>query len=255
MFIDEYKTFFKTLAQQSGEILRRYFFNEPLTVERKADDSPVTQADREAEERLRQLIHKHYPDHGIIGEEFEDVNTAAEFVWSLDPIDGTISFTHGVPLFGTIISLLKDGKPLLGMIHQPIVNLLCIGDGKTTSINDKPVRMRPLSQLDKATLLTTDIENIRKYQNYDAFRRLYKRVHIMRTWGDCYGYLLLAAGKADIMLDPVMHQWDLLPLIPIIEGAGGAISAWNGSNIHGAESVVAAHSDWHQQIVEILNNA
>ncbi|MBD3226028.1 MAG: histidinol-phosphatase [Caldithrix sp.] len=255
MSMDHYKLFFKQLADVSAEIIRPYFQNPQLQVESKTDQSPVTAADRGAEAAMRKLINQKYPDHGIIGEEYGNEGDDAEWVWTLDPIDGTLSFIHGVPLYGTIVSLLHNGQPVMGMIHQPEQGLLCIGDNHQTEVNDRPVRMRAIESVYQATLLATDIDHIRAHQNFKAFYELVKSVHLFRTWGDCYGYMMLAAGRADIMIDPVMHTWDLLPLIPIITGAGGHISGWQGEDAATAKSCVAAHRHWHTYIIEQLNKA
>lgn len=252
----EYKRFAAELAELSAGIITRYFLRADLSVERKTDQSPVTIADREAERVMRERIEARYPQHGIIGEEFGTARADAEIVWVLDPIDGTISFTHGVPLFGTLIGLLVGGEPALGVINQPIVRQLMIGDGKLTTLNGHPVRMRAPGDggLADATLLFTDPNYIERYQEVRGFEVLRRQARVARTWGDCYGYLLVAAGAADIMIDPIMNPWDLLPLIPVIEGAGGKISAWDGSSAVVAQSSIAAHPALHQTVIEILNS-
>ncbi len=249
----EFIKFIKTLAQQSAELIRPWYFNPKLQVDAKSDDSPVTIADRRAEELMREMIGKTYPGHGIIGEEYGAQNENAEFVWVLDPIDGTKSFAAGNPLFGTLICLLKEGQPILGAIHLPILNQLCIGDGQQTTLNNQPVHMRQTTKLSEAILLTTDLLNIEKHQTYAGFDRLMRRTKFMRTWGDCYGYVLLASGWADIMLDPIMNSWDLLALIPVIRGAGGKITDWQGNKPVRGNSIVAANTLLHAKIIEMLN--
>ena len=253
MNLQEYIRFFHTLAETSAEVIRPYFFNPELSVEYKADKSPVTIADREAEKAIRSLINKQYPRHGIIGEEFGNEKADAEFVWTLDPIDGTIAFTTGVPLFGTLIGLLHHRQPIAGMIHQPVTDLTCIGTSEQTTLNGRPVKVRSVSSLKNATLLTTDIKNVKAHRNYPSFQNLIDRVDIFRTWADCYGYLLVACGYADIMVDPIMHEWDKLPLIPIIQGAGGTITGWERDDVLQANSCVAAAPTLHSRVIEILN--
>jgi histidinol phosphatase-like enzyme (inositol monophosphatase family) len=253
MDLAPYEAFIRTLAEESGKIIRPYFANPDLTIELKADETVVTVADREAELRMRELIEKTYPDHGIIGEEFEEKMTGSEFSWILDPIDGTISFAGDCPLFGTLIALLHNGQPILGAINNPVTEQLCIGDGKTTTLNGRPVRVRDTTDLSKATLLTTDIKNIAEYQDRSRFDRLLDQVALFRGWGDCYGYLLLASGKADIMIDPIMNAWDLLPVIPVIRGAGGVVTAWDGGDPVTASACVAAGPHVHGRVLEILN--
>lgn len=245
--------FVRQLADKSAAVITPYFGNDNMEVELKADESPVTQADRNAERVMRDLINKAYPSHGIIGEEYGEENTDAEFVWVLDPIDGTKTFASGCPLFGTLICLLQGGNPIVGAINQPILNQFCYGDHKATTCNGKPVQTREISKLEEAVLLTTDIKNIFTYQDRAHFENLACRVKMFRTWGDAYGYLLVATGWADIMLDPIMNPWDLLPLIPIINGAGGIITTWDGSDPKHGNSIVAADRRIHGRVIEALN--
>lgn len=246
--------FVRKLATKSAAIITPYFANNNLEVEMKADMTPVTHADRTAEAAMREMIHREYPSHGIIGEEYGEENTDAEFVWVLDPIDGTKSFASGCPLFGTLIGLLHEGNPALGAINQPILNQFCYGDCRATTCNGKRVRLRPTTSLRDASLLTTDIKDIFAHQSGANFEDLAKQVKLFRTWGDCYGYLLLATGWADIMIDPILSRWDFLPLMPIIQGADGIITAWDGSDpLKGNHSIVAANKLIHARVVEILN--
>ena len=250
---EEFINFVRKLASESAEVIKPYFAAFDLEVELKEDETPVTAADRGAEEVMRHLIRKAFPDHGIIGEEFGDENEAAEFVWVLDPIDGTKSFTSGCPLFGTLICLLHEGQPVLGAINQPILERLCIGDNNQTTVNGHPVRAPETDTLSEAILLTTDILSIGKYQNRVGFDNLLHKTKMFRTWGDCYGYLLLASGGADIMLDPIVNPWDVLPVVPVVRGAGGVITAWDGSDVVQGDSCVAATQNLHPHVLEILN--
>jgi myo-inositol-1(or 4)-monophosphatase len=200
------------------------------------------------------MIHDTYPDHGIIGEEYGSENESAEFVWVLDPIDGTVSFVHGCPLFGTLIGLLHDNRPLLGAIHMPILHQLCIGNNQECRVNGRLVQLRDTEKLSDALVLTTDIENIDQYQSKEGFERLISRTRLFRTWGDCYGYLLVVSGRADIMLDPIMNPWDLLPLIPVIRGAGGVITTWSGTDAEQGTSCVATNRTLHPTVIKLLNS-
>jgi myo-inositol-1(or 4)-monophosphatase len=240
MDLAPYRTFLVELARRSGDFLRPLAADSGLAVETKADNSPVTAADRGAEELLRGLIARKFPDHGIIGEELGPDRPDAEWVWMLDPIDGTKAFITGVPLWGTLIALLHRGQPVLGAIHQPLLGQLLVGDGTTTTLNDRPVRCRPARRLEDSTVLTSDPFNPGKHQNGAAFQKLISRARIVRTWGDCYGYLLVAIGRADVMLDPIMNPWDIAALVPVIRGAGGVITDWQGRAPYPAESTVAA---------------
>jgi len=253
MDLAPYRAFLIELAEKSGEFIRPHFASPTLGVEFKADASPVTIADKGAEQLLRSLIAKKFPTHGIIGEEFGNDRPDAEFVWVLDPIDGTKSFISGVPLFGTLIALMHNGQPVLGAIHQPILRQLMIGDNSTTTLNGSAVRVRPTTRIEDTTLLLSDPTHPAKYQNGAAYDALEKRARIVRTWGDCYGYLLLSAGFADIMLDPIMNPWDIQALIPIVRGAGGIITDWQGRDPVKAESMVAANPTLHPQVIAALN--
>mgnify|MGYP003382411756 CR=1 FL=1 len=246
------------LAAISAEVILPCFAQPDLGVELKADASPVTLADRGAEKVMRDLIERRFPSHGIIGEEYGNVREDAEYVWVLDPIDGTRSFITAVPLFVTLIGLLHRGKPVLGAIHQPVLRQLMIGDGKTTTLNGRPVRVRPTTELSKATLLTTDPGFPARYQDGTGFASLAEQSELYRTFGDGYGYLLVASGWADIMVDPIMNAWDLLPLIPCIEGAGGRITNWQGNSVleaasNGTLSAVASGPGLHDTVIRMLN--
>lgn len=253
MELKEFTEFISTLAEKSGEIIKPYFAQADLAIEIKEDQTLVTQADRQAEAVMRDLIRKRYPEHGILGEEFGQENTSAEFVWTLDPIDGTISFARGCPLFGTLIGLLHGGKPILGAINHPVLNQLCIGNNTETTLNGRTVRLQATGHLSEAMLLTTDIASIGNHRR-KGFEELLKRVRLYRTWGDCYGYLLVASGGADIMLDPMMNPWDILPLVPIIQGANGVITTWSGTDASQGDSCVVANKILHSQVLEILNS-
>ena len=250
--IDTYQGFIKELTQASGEILKKYF-RSSIDIESKKDKSPVTIADRETEQLLRKMIMERFPDHGILGEEFGEHNPDAEYKWILDPIDGTVSFICGALSWGTLIGLLKNDEPILGVFHQPILNELLIGDNSKTILNGKSVKKRECQNISDAVLLTTDHFNIEKYQNINRFYSLSEKVKFYRMWGDCYGYYLLATGFADIMIDPIMSPWDALPIIPIIKGAGGVITDYQGKDAVTGKSIIAAGKNVHSQVIEILN--
>ncbi len=247
----EFVDFSQELARASGDIIMRYF-RSGVAVETKADESPVTIADREAEEVMREMIMKAYPDHGIIGEEFGNHNEDAEYQWVLDPIDGTKSFISGTFLFGTLIGLMKDGQPIVGTINHPVTSHMLIGDGTETRLNDEPVQVSPTRSLRDSVLLYTDFIDVGKYQNGIAFQQLMGMTRFNRTWGDCHGYFLVATGYADVMLDPVMHLWDIVALIPVIEGAGGKITSWNGGPPLSGNGIIASNGPLHSQVLRVL---
>ena len=240
MDLTPYRALLVELAQTSGEYILSHYARPGLAVEVKSDASPVTVADRGAEALMRARIHEVFPTHGIIGEEGGNEREDAEWVWVLDPIDGTKSFITAVPLWTTLIALLHRGQPVLGSIHQPLLQQLVIGDGQVTTLNNQPVRCRPTRRIEDATLLTSDPLNPAKYQSGPAYDRLAARARLVRTWGDGYGYLLVACGWADLCLDPIMNPWDIAALVPVIRGAGGVISDWRGGAPYPADSTVAA---------------
>jgi myo-inositol-1(or 4)-monophosphatase len=253
--LEPYRAFLVELAEKSGDLIRPYFGSPDLAVEIKADRTPVTLADRGAEELMRDLIRRRFPEHGILGEEYGEENAGSAFTWVLDPVDGTKAFAAACPLFGTLIALVHEGEPILGAIHQPVLRQLLIGDGRETHLNGRPVRVRPCPRIEEATLLTSDPLNPARYRNGPAFEALCRRAKLVRTWGDCYGYLLLATGHADVMCDPILSPWDVAALIPVVRGAGGVITAWNGGDPASADSLVAAGPGLHPQVLAALNPA
>ena len=253
MDLEVYRDFLLELAAASGDFIRPFFASPDLVVETKSDDTPVTLADRGAEELMRRMIRQRFPTHGILGEEHGPENTGAEFVWVLDPIDGTRAFAAATPLFGTLIALMHHGQPVLGVIHQPVLRQLVIGDGDRTTLNGRTVRVRATPGLAGATLLSSSALSPARHQNGEAFAALTHRVKLFRTWGDCFGYLLVATGWADIMCDPVMNPWDIAALIPVVRGAGGIITDWQGRDPVNATSIVAAIPGLHAQVIAALN--
>jgi myo-inositol-1(or 4)-monophosphatase len=250
--LDEFKEFARLLADASAEIIRG-FFRAGISVERKEDETPVTIADKLAEEKMRELIEKEFPEHGILGEEFGEKKSASEYSWVIDPIDGTKSFVAGAISFGTLIALVKNGVPLLGVINHPILKEFLIGDNRNAELNGETVKVRACSDISEAVLLTTDHFNVHKYQNGEKFEKLIRRVRLYRTWGNCYGYYLLATGGADAMLDPIMSVWDTMALVPVVRGAGGTITGYNGGDPLEENSVIASSSAIHPVLIEELN--
>ncbi len=250
--LNEYKSFIKAVTSETGKIIKKYFRTN-ISIDTKEDNTQVTIADIATEELIRKMIEKEFPDHGIIGEEFGATNENAEYKWVLDPIDGTISFLCGTITFGTLISLLKNGEPILGVFHQPILDELLIGDNKITQLNDVNVKVKDIDNLSDAILLTTDHLSFEEYQNLEKFEKLIRKVKLYRQWGDCYGYYLIASGFAHIMIDPIMSYWDTMALIPIINGAGGIITDYQGKNPVKGESIIAASPSIHKKIIEALN--
>ncbi len=251
--VREFKVFAKSLADMSGKIIKGHFRTR-MSVERKADKSPVTMADKTAEELMRNAIMRSFPNHGIIGEEFGIHNENAEYKWILDPIDGTKSFICGAVSFGTLIALTKNDKPVLGVFNQPILNEFLIGDNESASLNGIRIKVKPTTAISESVLLTTDYLDIKKYQDADKFNLLTESVKLFRGWGDCYGYYLVATGFADIMVDPIMSIWDSAALIPIIKGAGGVITDYHGNEPMNGDGIIATCSEeLHKEVIKILN--
>ncbi|WP_404420605.1 histidinol-phosphatase [Nibricoccus sp. IMCC34717] len=254
MPLEAERQFIEEVTAETGALILRHYATPDLQVELKSDDSPVTAADRGAELLLRERITQRFPGHGIIGEEFGNEREGADWVWVLDPIDGTKAFTTAVPLFGTLIALLHQGQPVLGAIHQPVLNQLMVGDNARTTLNGRAVRVRPCAGLASATFLTSDPLNPEKYQNGPAYAATTAKARLVRTWGDCYGYLLLSAGWADVMCDPIMNPWDILALIPVVRGAGGVITDWQGRDpVRGKSIVASANAALHDEVIASLN--
>jgi histidinol phosphatase-like enzyme (inositol monophosphatase family) len=188
-----------------------------------------------------------------LGEEFGHHQPNAEYQWVLDPIDGTKAFITNSYLFGTLIALVKAGRPVLGVINHPIFGDYLVGDGHVTTLNGRPVRVRECRRIEDAVLLNTAHWNVFAHQNGPAFEALSKRVQRYNNWGDCHGYYLVACGGADIMTDPIMNPWDLMALIPIIEGAGGRISDWQGGDPITGHGAVATGGTIHNEVIRALN--
>jgi histidinol phosphatase-like enzyme (inositol monophosphatase family) len=226
------------LAREAGEITDYYFKGSFLT-ERKADRSFVTNADREAEAFLRTAISQAFPADGILGEEEGERAGTSGRRWIVDPIDGTYSFVHGVPLYAVLIGLEIDGEPILGAVNLPALNeLVYAARGLGCFWNGEPARVSTTTSLSEALLLCTDFGACRQHGFGSAAEALQERVNARRTWGDAYGHVLVATGRADIMLDPVMNVWDCAALLPIVEEAGGRFTDWQGRNtIHGGNAI------------------
>ena len=229
------------LADTARAVILSYF-RKPLNIDTKEDKTPVTLADREAERAMRGLIESAFPDHGILGEEYGSVRTDAEFVWTLDPIDGTKSFITGVPLFGTLIALLKEGQPIIGIIDMPVLDERWVGClQRPTTFNAKQVSVRSCASIGDAWLYATT-PHMFEGDDFQAFERVRKQTHCTLYGADCYAYGLLASGTCDLVIEATMGIYDFCALVPVITGAGGVMTDWQGRPL-GLESdgrVVAA---------------
>ena len=230
------------------------YFNTGVAVETKADNTPVTLADREAEQVIRSVIARHYPDHAILGEEGGDTaGRDPSHKWIIDPIDGTKSFVHGVPLYGVLIGVEIRGRASVGVIYLPALDeMVCAADGLGCTWNGRPARVSSVARLEDALLTTTSPESARARS--DAYERLAARCRIVRAWGDCYGYALVATGRADVMLDPKMNPWDCAPMVPILREAGGHFTDWQGEETIWGKDAVATNGKLLAPVLEILRS-
>ncbi len=222
-------------AWQAGRITLQYF-QTGVEVEEKADESPVTAADKGAETKLRELIEARFPNDGIVGEEHDDKEGTTGRRWIVDPIDGTKSFVHGVPLYGVMVGVEVDGEPAVGVVHFPALNeMICAAKGLGCSWNGRPARVSDISDMKDATVILT---SMKMHGKGEEIERICSQAKLVRGWGDCYGYMLVATGRAEVMLDPIMNVWDCAALAPIMEEAGGTFTTWSGeATIWGEEAV------------------
>jgi histidinol-phosphatase len=250
--LQEFAEFATGLAQAAGDLTLRYFQKLP-GVEYKADHSPVTVADRESETLLRQRIEKRYPEHGILGEEFGLTRGEAELRWLLDPIDGTESFIRGVPLFGVMVGLVAGNDPVVGVVHFPALReTLHAWRGGGCWRDGVRARVSGVTRVEEATLLTTDPTGFLAPEKRAAYEKLRRQVKTERGWGDCYGHILVATGRAEIMLDPVLQEWDAAPLVPILEEAGGRFADWRGRRTISGGDGFATNGALFEEVVRIV---
>jgi histidinol phosphatase-like enzyme (inositol monophosphatase family) len=229
--------FIQSVAAATGGVALSHF-RKQLAVELKADGSEVTQADREAEHVARELIRKRFPGDAIVGEELGHSPGAGGRRWIIDPIDGTSSFVRGVPLWGTLVALEQDGDVIGGAINCAATgDLVAAVRGHGCWHNESRCQVSTTSDLRRATVLTTDARFVSRPERAEHWQRLARRVAISRSWGDCYGYVLVAAGRADLMVDDRMSPWDVAALIPVIEEAGGVITDWSGRRGIGPDAI------------------
>lgn len=226
--------FAQEAAWQAGKITLSYF-GTGIVPELKSDRTPVTIADRQAEQRLRALIEVRFPDHSILGEEYGETNSGSRYRWILDPIDGTKSFVQGVPIYGVLVGLERDGEPVLGVCNLPALGeMIAAGRGLGCSLNGRRTLVSDVAELREAVFLTTDVEAYAQCGRQEVYDKLAGAARFSRTWGDCYGYTLVATGRAELMLDPAMSVWDCAALLPILREAGGTFTDWDGNaTIHG----------------------
>ena len=241
----DFQAFLDELATVSGETVLP-FFRTALSIDNKGGPGgfdPVTAADHAAETAMRTLIRRSFPSHGIIGEEYGEERADAEYVWVLDPIDGTKSFISGMPAWGTLIALLRAGEPVFGMMNQPFIRERFSGDGAKAHYRGpagaRDLRVRACAELAEAVLFTTS-PLLMNAGDRELFGRVEQTVRLSRYGGDCYAYCMLAAGHVDLVIETGLKPYDVLPLVPIIAGAGGVITTWDGGAPNGGGRIVAA---------------
>ncbi len=244
---------------QAGRITLGYFQRQPA-VERKGDNSPVTIADRESEQKLRELIGRYYPDHGLIGEEYGRQAGAGRLTWIIDPIDGTKSFVAGVPLYGCLLALVdgdlaQQAAPLLGVAHFPALNeTVYAARGEGCYWNGRRARVSSVASLSDAALMMSDIGGWEQYGKAEVWQTLVNSTYIQRTWGDSYGYALVATGRADVMLDARMEVWDCGPFQTIMEEAGGTFTDWQGTPTIYAGEAIGTNGALFEQVMKIVRS-
>lgn len=243
------------IARGAGEITLRYF-RKKFDTRRKANKTFVTEADLEAEAFLRREITARYPEDAILGEEEGAREGTSGRRWIVDPIDGTYSFVHGVPFYGVLVGVEVEGEPSVGVIHMPALGETAYAArGLGCFLNGEPARVRETRTLEESLVLSTDFGSCERYGFGRAADELQRRAGQRRTWGDCYGYLLVATGRADVMLDPSMNVWDCAALLPVVEEAGGTFTDWQGQRtIHGGNAI-ATNGLLFEEVMAIVRSA
>jgi len=247
-------------AREAGELTLRYYRQSGLAVEKKADLSPVTVADRQAELLLRERIAAAFPQDAILGEEFPEKPGESGFRWILDPIDGTKSFVHGVPLYGTLVGVEFEKRSVVGVIGLPAMNELvyaAVGQGAWLVRGDgapERAQVSKTAKLSEGMFCTTSVSTFEKRGRREAYERLRAASGLSRGWGDCYGYALVATGRCEAMVDPMMNVWDTAALQPILEEAGGTFTDWQGNPTIYAPEAVATNGLVQAEVLALLKD-
>jgi histidinol-phosphatase len=240
------------LARLTGQIALGHYRSR-LVVETKADGSPVTAADRAAEEAAREWVRRYFPDDGVLGEEFGEERAGARRRWIIDPIDGTKSFVRGTPLWGSLVALCEGQTVLAGAAYFPAVDeLIAAAPGAGCWWNGSRCAVSSVATLDAATVLTTDERFRERPERRAGWERLAGAAAVARTWGDCFGYLLVATGRAELMCDAILSPWDAAALYPIIREAGGAFTDWEGHDTAFGGSAVATNGALASRLRSVL---
>ena len=249
--LDEYLAFALQVAVDAGRVALEHY-QTGVAVELKADASPVTRADRGAEQVIRQAIARRYPDHAVVGEEYGADGRASAFRWIVDPIDGTKSFIRGVPLFGVLVALEIDGRAEVGVCHMPALGeTVAAATGLGCTWNGRTARVSTVDALGDATVVYSDGRMLSRRLG-PRWSRWETEAGLLRSWGDCYGHCLVATGRADVMLDPVMNAWDCAALLPIVREAGGRFSDWTGVERIDGGDAVSTNAALSAHVLELL---
>ncbi len=241
------------ITRLGGEHTLEYYQRE-FDVERKDDATPVTIADRETESLMRKEITKRFPNHGILGEEHGRINPGSPVQWILDPIDGTKSFIHGVPFYTTLIGVVYKNEPISGVIYAPALDELCeAAKGMGVRWKGEPCEVRSCESLKNASLLTTDVTTAKEFELDKPLQNLLQKARMHRTWGDAYGHMMVASGRADIMFDPVLNIWDAAPLLTIMQEAGGIFCDIEGKETIQSGNGISCSRDLIDEVLEQFN--
>ncbi|TWI54785.1 myo-inositol-1(or 4)-monophosphatase [Pseudomonas duriflava] len=254
---NDYRLFAERLAEAAAEAISPYF-RAPLAVDDKGGRlfDPVTVADKAAERAMRELILSEYPTHGILGEEEEAVAGQSPLTWVLDPIDGTRAFITGLPLWGTLIALNDGTRPVVGVMNQPYTRERFVGTPEGAWLNGTPLKTRACETLSTARLMCTSPQIFDTPARLAAFERVANQAQLVRFGGDCYAYCMLASGFVDVIIEASLQPYDVQALIPIIEGAGGIMTSWDGGDAqHGGAVVACGDKALHAQVLALLNEA
>ncbi len=239
-------------AREAGDITLRYFRRKSET-RLKGKDNFVTQADLEAEEFLRRSILERFPEDAIVGEEGGESPGSTGRRWIIDPIDGTYSFVHGVPFYGVLLGCEVDGDPAVGVVNIPALGeITYAARGLGCFWNGEPARVSRTARLEDALLLSTDFGSCARYGFGAPAEELQRRAAMRRTWGDCYGYVLVATGRADVMLDPAMNVWDCAALLPVLEEAGGTFTDWAGRRTIHSGNALATNGALFPEVMRVI---
>lgn len=252
--VHEFKTVALEAVKKAEERILYYFHHLP-PIEKKVNMSPVTKADKEAEQIIVDTIKQKFPSHGFLGEEFGSDHDDAEFVWIIDPIDGTKNFIHGLEFFGTVLGLKHEGKIILGISNMPAMGeLLFASTEEQTSLNGKPVSVSSIDSLQEAYVTVGSFGKLQEKNYLDALINLQSKTTNMRGYGDVHGYHLVATGRADVMFEPSTHEWDISAYQIIIKQAGGKYSDFSGNESALGPTSLATNGLLHEQMLAVLKN-